>query len=69
MKYLEKVERVIVLQLLIMMVAVVLLSTVALVWIIVKDSITTPVFLLDIDERLDIFGMSCIELPLGNPSK
>jgi len=62
MKYLEKGERVIVLSLLVMMVAVVFLSTVELGWIITKDIITPPVFLLDIDELLDIFGMFLLVL-------
>ncbi|MCK9418914.1 MAG: phosphate-starvation-inducible PsiE family protein [Nitrospirae bacterium] len=62
MKYLEKVERVIVLLLLIMMVLVVFLSTVDLGWIIIKDIITPPVFLLDINELLDVFGMFLLVL-------
>lgn len=62
MKYLEKIERVIVLSLLIMMVLVVFLSTVDLAWIIVKDIITPPVFLLEIKELLDIFGMFLLVL-------
>jgi hypothetical protein len=37
MKYLEKLERVIVLSLLVMMVSVVFLSTIELGWIIIKD--------------------------------
>lgn len=62
MKYLEKVERVIVLSLLAMMVSVVLLSTGELGWLIIKDIITPPVFLLDIDELLDVFGMFLLVL-------
>ncbi len=62
MKYIEKVERVIVLSLLIMMVSVVFLSTVELGWLIGKDIITPPVFLLDIDELLDVFGMFLLVL-------
>ena len=62
MKYLEKVERLIVLSLLVMMVAVVFLSTVELGWLIIKDIITPPVFLLDIDELLDVFGMFLLVL-------
>ena len=62
MKYLEKVERVIVLSLLIMMVLVVFLSTADLGWIIIKDIITPPVFLLDINELLDVFGMFLLVL-------
>lgn len=62
MIYLEKIERVIVLSLLVMMVSVVLLATVELGWIITKDIITPPVFLLDIDELLEIFGMFLLVL-------
>jgi uncharacterized membrane protein (DUF373 family) len=62
MKYLEKVERVIVLSLLVMMVSVVFLSTVELGWLIIIDIITPPVFLLDIDELLDVFGMFLLVL-------
>lgn len=58
----EKVERVIVLSLLVMMVLVVMLSTFELGWILIKDIITPPVFLLDIDELLDIFGMFLLVL-------
>ncbi len=57
MKYLEKTEKVIVVSLLVMMVAVVLLSTIELGWLIIKDISTPPVFFLEIDELLDIFGM------------
>jgi len=57
MKYLEKIEKVIVLSLLVMMVAVVLLSAIELGWLILKDVITPPIFILEIDELLDIFGM------------
>jgi uncharacterized membrane protein (DUF373 family) len=62
MNNLAKVERVIVLSLLVMMVSVVLLSTIELGWIIIKDIITPPVFLLDINELLDVFGMFLLVL-------
>jgi uncharacterized membrane protein (DUF373 family) len=62
MKYLEKIEKVIVLTLLMMMVAVVLLSTIELGWLIVKDVITPPIFILEIAELLDIFGMFLLVL-------
>ena len=62
MKYLEKLERVIVLSLLIMMVAVVFLATVDLGWLIIKDVITPPLILLDINELLDVFGMFLLVL-------
>lgn len=62
MKYLEKVERVIVVSLLVMMVLVVFLSAVDLGWVIIKDMITPPIILLDIDELLEIFGMFLLVL-------
>ena len=62
MKYLEKIEKVIVLTLLMMMVAVVLLSTIELGWLIIKDISTPPIFFLEIDELLDIFGMFLLVL-------
>ena len=62
MKYLEKIERFIVLSLLVMMVSVVILSTVELGWYIIKDIISPPVFLLDINELLDVFGMFLLVL-------
>ena len=62
MKYLEKIEKIIVLSLLVMMVAVVLLSTIELAWLIIKDIGTPPIFILEIDELLDIFGMFLLVL-------
>jgi uncharacterized membrane protein (DUF373 family) len=62
MKYLEKVERVIVVSLLVMMVLVVFLATVDLGWVIIKDIITPPAFLLDINELLEVFGMFLLVL-------
>jgi len=48
--------------LLVMMVLVLSLSTLDLAWIIIKDIITPPVFLLDIDELLEIFGLVMLVL-------
>lgn len=62
MKYLEKIEKLIVVSLLVMMVAVVLLSAIELGWIILKDIITPPIFLLEIDELLEVFGMFLLVL-------
>jgi len=53
---LKKFERVIVYSLIAMMMVVVLLATAELGWIIVKDIVSPPRFLLEIDEVLDIFG-------------
>ena len=62
MKYLEKIERPIVFSLLVMMVLVVCLSTIDLGRYIIKDIFTPPVFLLEIGELLDIFGMFLLVL-------
>jgi uncharacterized membrane protein (DUF373 family) len=62
MKYIEKVERVIVILLLIMMVLVVFLATVDLGWIVIKDLISPPIILLDVNELLDVFGMFLLVL-------
>ena len=54
--FLSKFEYGIVVALIVMMVLVVFLATVELGWIIVKDIITPPVFYLEIDQLLEIFG-------------
>jgi uncharacterized membrane protein (DUF373 family) len=55
--HIEKFERIIINILLVLMMGVVLLSTIELAWILVKDVLTPPVFLLDIHEMLDIFDL------------
>jgi uncharacterized membrane protein (DUF373 family) len=56
-KYLRNFEKFITVSLIIMMAVVILLATVELGWIIIKDIITPPIFLLEINELLDIFGL------------
>ena len=58
----KKFERVIFISLLIMMSLVVLLSTIELGWIIIKDIITPPIFLLEINELFEIFGLFMLVL-------
>ena len=58
----NKFEKMIIFSLLVMMVLVLFLSTLDLAWIIIKDVITPPVFLLDIDELLEIFGLVMLVL-------
>ncbi len=58
----KQFERFIIMSLVVMMVVVVLLSTLELGWIITKDIITPPLFLLDIEELLDIFGLFMLVL-------
>jgi uncharacterized membrane protein (DUF373 family) len=58
----KKFERVIICTLLIMMSLVVLLATIELGWIIIKDIITPPLFLLEINELFEIFGLFMLVL-------
>ena len=53
---LKRFESFIVLTLILMMMVVVSLSTIELGWLLIKDIITPPVVLLEIDEILEIFG-------------
>jgi uncharacterized membrane protein (DUF373 family) len=62
MRHLEKIERVIVVSLLVMMVLVVILSAADLGWVIIKDTISPPLFLLDVNELLEVFGMFLLVL-------
>ena len=61
-EFLKKFEHVIVISLIVMMILVVLLATIELGWIIVKDIITPPIILLEIDELLEIFGFFLLVL-------
>lgn len=60
--FLKRFEKVIITALIVMMVLVILLATIDLAWIIVKDIATPPVFLLNIDELLEIFGFFLLVL-------
>ena len=55
-KYTDKFETFLNTTLLVMLAVVVLLATVDLGWLIIKDILTPPVFLLDIAELLELFG-------------
>jgi len=57
LKLTEKLERVINVALLVMLAIVVVLATIDLGWIILRDALTPPVFLLDVDELLELFGV------------
>jgi len=59
---LKKFEKGVTVTLVVLMALVVLLATVELGWIIIKDIITPPAFLLEIDELLDIFGLFLLVL-------
>ena len=60
--FLKKFEHIIVLSLIIMMVIVVVLAAIELGWIIIRDIITPPIILLEIDELLEIFGFFLLVL-------
>jgi uncharacterized membrane protein (DUF373 family) len=55
-------EKLVVFSLVGMMALVVALATLELGWVLVKDIITPPVFLLEINELLDIFGLFLLVL-------
>ena len=61
-RYLEKFEEIVSRALLVMMAAVVLLTTIELGWILVEDVLTAPVFLLEIDEILELLGLFLLVL-------
>jgi uncharacterized membrane protein (DUF373 family) len=62
LKFLKKFEKMIVTILIVMMAMTILLATIELGWLIVKDVITPPIILLEIDELLDIFGLFLLVL-------
>lgn len=62
MDYLKKIEKIIVVFLIGMMVLVLLLATIDLGVIVIKNIISPPVFLLDINELLGIFGLFMLVL-------
>ena len=59
---LKRFEHYIILTLILMMMVVVLLSTIELGWLLIKDIITPPVVLLEIDELLELFGFFMLVL-------
>ena len=60
--FLKKFEQFVIVSLISMMVLVVLLATIELGWIIIKDIITPPIILLEISELLEIFGFFLLVL-------
>jgi uncharacterized membrane protein (DUF373 family) len=60
--FLKKFERMIVYSLIAMMILTVLLTTIELAWIIIRDIITPPIILLEIEELLEIFGFFLLAL-------
>ena len=62
LKFIHRFERLLINALMVMMALVVLFSAVELAWIILKDLLTPPVLLLEIDEVLEIFGLFLLVL-------
>jgi uncharacterized membrane protein (DUF373 family) len=62
LEFLKKFERMIITTLMVMMVVTISLATIELGWLIIKDIITPPVILLEINELLDIFGLFLLVL-------
>ena len=58
----KKFEKIIVTALMVMMILVVLVSTIELGWIILKDFISPPKFFLEISDLLEIFGFFMLVL-------
>jgi uncharacterized membrane protein (DUF373 family) len=62
MKYLEKLELIVIRALVVMMALVVLFASLDLAWIIVQDLIVPPYLLFDVNRLLEIFGMFLLVL-------
>ena len=60
--YLDTFERIITRTLLVLMAGVVLLATVEIAWVLGKDVVTPPPFLLELDELLELFGQFLLVL-------
>ena len=58
----KKFEQIIVTALIVMMGFTILLATIELAWLIIKDIISPPIILLEINELLDIFGLFLLVL-------
>lgn len=61
-QHLKQFERLIVAALILMLAAVILLSVGELAWLLVKDVISPPVLILEIDELLELFGFFLLVL-------
>lgn len=62
LRALDKFESIVHHTLLLMLACVVLLATFELGWLIVRDALTPPLFLLEIDELLELFGQFLLVL-------
>ena len=62
MKYLAKLEGIVIRALVVMMALVVLFASLDLAWIIIRDLSTPPYLLFDVNRLLEIFGMFLLVL-------
>jgi uncharacterized membrane protein (DUF373 family) len=62
MKYLEKIEFIVIRALVVMMALVVLFASLDLAWIIIQDLMVPPYLLFDVNRLLEIFGMFLLVL-------
>jgi uncharacterized membrane protein (DUF373 family) len=62
MRYLDSFERIITRILLVVMAVVVVLATIEVIWVVITDVLKPPVFLLGIEELLDLFGLFLLVL-------
>lgn len=60
--YLHKFERAVIGALILMLVLVILLSVVELGWVLITDIVTPPIFILEIRELLELFGLFLLVL-------
>jgi uncharacterized membrane protein (DUF373 family) len=58
----KKFEKLVIKVLVVLMAVVLLLSTLELVWVIVKDIMSPPYLILEIDELLELFGIFMLVL-------
>ena len=62
LSFLRRFQKIIVVSLIAMMVLTVFLATIELAWMLILDITTEPLFLLDIQELLDLFGLFLLVL-------
>lgn len=60
--YLHKFERIVIAALILMLALVILLSVIELGWVLIMDIITPPVFILEIRQLLELFGLFLLVL-------
>jgi uncharacterized membrane protein (DUF373 family) len=60
--YLKKFERIVTGTLIVMLAVVVVLALIELGWILIQDVLKPPIFILEIDDLLDIFGLFLLVL-------